>query len=170
MVRHNGRRDEHRKRRSQPEPLVLNCSLCGHRRSSRRTLLGPENILDKFICSRTDCWKFKSLLENVSSPTPIVQINHYNSNSPNDKDTPVKTPVTPGCSEKAPVENSYRRPSETISEPQVAELSGESSTNGRAELPGDFKLRSIVGSLRHWLRNGTPPPAVNRATKPNFRR
>jgi len=171
MARHGGRRDEHRTRRPKSESLVLNCSLCGHRRSSRRMLLGPENVLDRFICSRTDCWEFKSLLEKFSNPSPIVQINHYNSNSPSViKDTPVKTPETPECSEKARVEDSYRRPSEKISEPQAAELPGESSTNGRAELAGDFKFRSIIGSLRDWFHNGTPPPSVNRATKPKLRR
>jgi len=147
--RNSGERRERRLSSSRSDsPQILICSLCGHLRSSRRRHLGPKDIFDEFICSRTTCGKFKAFLEHFLSRWPIIQINYYNSPS-----------STMDATTKA-----FKYPENTspMTLIPVAELAGESSISGRVELPGDFTFRSFRGSsLRSWLRNEALPPSVN---------
>jgi len=146
------------------------CSLCGRRRSSRISDIGPDDIVDQFICSRRDCGRFKDLLMHLSSPRPVVQINHYNGNSAGgpagDSD-----PIRPAMGR----ESSQNGLSTTEDYPHLlAELPGYSSLGGRVEMPGDLPQtppRSYGSSHdRRQIGSMTPPPPVNYAAKPKARR
>jgi len=150
--------------RSQPDfrqPLA--CSLCARRRSSRRVFLGPDDILDQFICSRRDCRRFKGLLEALLGSHPVVQINHYHCDVPSDRpDTRVETPRL-SRHHSTPIEDPnlrVRRGSETL----LAELPGESSLAGRAELSGNG-IRHLSACRGRPLPD-SPPPPVNFSAKP----
>ena len=41
------------------------CELCGRRRSSRKVLSGPDDVLDQHLCSRPSCDRAKALLRQL---------------------------------------------------------------------------------------------------------
>jgi len=166
----------------QDTPQRPKCSLCGRRRSSRISNLGPDDIVDQFICSRDDCGRFKDLLTQLSSPRPVVQINHYNSGPGEVADE--RSYLTSFSTGRA---NSQNGLSTSKGSPQLrAELPGHSSPGSRVELHGDSSLGDRIElavegiqlptrvygrppSRRH-IGLVTPPPPVNYAAKPKVRR
>ena len=158
------RHSEVNTRRSQPDfEQPLTCSLCARRRSSRRVFLGPDDILDQFICSRRDCRRFKDLLGRLLTSHPVVQINHYYGDRPSDhSDAQVETPRF-NSHHSTPIEDlRVRRDSENL----LAELPGECSLAGRAELSGN-RIQCLSTCRRQALPDSPLPPPVNFLAKPS---
>ncbi|CAK7238177.1 hypothetical protein SEUCBS140593_010403 [Sporothrix eucalyptigena] len=132
-----------------PSGRRLFCSLCGRLRSSRRHRMGPSDIVDRFICSRTHCALFKRLL------APSVQINYYHCVHPEAAARTWACPPRVPVPDDPPVQGTH-----------PAETPRESSVTGRAELPG----HSVALPSATWRGNdstGCLPPLFDRSTKPS---
>jgi hypothetical protein len=153
---------------SSPVQQRLKCSLCHGRRSSRILDSGPDDTLDRFICSRTECSELKGLLGRFSCSSPVIQIINYNNKDWADPTNLGGNPTTANCKNTSVVDEGLYRPAEVASNsPQLPELPEESSTVGRVELPAD----SIHVLIQSGMFSVTErPPFVNYATKPKIGR
>ena len=155
-----------------PSPVQqrLKCSLCHGRRSSRILDSGPDDILDRFICSRTECSKLKELLARFSSSNPAIQIINYNNKDWADPANLGGNPTTADCKNTPAVDEDLYRPAEVASNsPQLPELPEGSSTVGRVELPADWINVLIQKTTLSGMFGVTEsPPFVNYATKPTI--
>jgi hypothetical protein len=124
------------------------CALCGKPRSTRYRTSHPSTpgqIPKPGICSRPTCLSFqKRESEGDESPPKIYfEVHHY-----------------------------YHNYKARINPIDAAEMSGQSSSTGRAEMIGDLQYglisqKNVPGSL--FLIRDEPPPPVNTLTKPIVR-
>lgn len=157
---------------SSPVQQRPRCSLCHGHRSSRILDLGPDDILDRFICSRTECSKLKGLLGSFSWSSPVIQIINYNNKDWASPTTLCGNPTsTKYENTQAAPEGLHNRVEVASNSSQLPQLPGESSIVGRVELPADsIDVFTQKTAIRGMFGMAEAPPFVNYATKPKIGR
>ncbi len=127
-----------------PPPPSHFCVLCGGRRSSEWLRLGPVSIVDGIICSRPACSAVKTRI------APSLQINNYFYGC-----------CGPGCHSIRSAGCDEPLPAAPLPDMAGRAAATQVSPLHTAELPGSVVRRGSAQS-------DSPPPAVNRNTKPRL--
>lgn len=174
----------------QPTPAKHICSLCGKPRSKRYHDQHPlrlGQVPEPGICSRSKCAKAVNEMMRPACRVIIYETHYHYHSTPGLEESPssytaeeLQLPYntlsssrqsswdpSPIRERSSPPMNLNYRPEETPINYTAAELSGESSLNGRVELPDNRCSRRRTFRRLSPLHDESPPP-VNFLKKPTL--